>query len=71
MSQEDAAKPPIAEAADLSEPGQEAELREDPPFLADDSPVDSGSAAPEQRVFDAQSHAVTTSAVEKVLADLH
>ena len=72
MSQEDAAKPPIAEAADLSEPGQAAQVREDPPFLADDSPVDSGSAVAEQRVFDAQAHhAATASSVEKVLADLH
>lgn len=71
MSQEDAAKPPIAEAEDLSAPGQDTEVREEPPFLADDSPVDSGSAAPEQRVFDAQAHVVTSTAVEKVLADLH
>jgi hypothetical protein len=71
MSQEDAAKPPTAEAADLSAPGQDAELREDPPFLADDSPVDSGVPAAAQRVFDAQAHAVTASSVEKVLADLH
>jgi hypothetical protein len=71
MSQEDAVNPPAAEVADLSNPGQEPEVHGDPAFLADETPVDSGSAAPGPRVFDAQAHAATASSVEKVLADLH
>ena len=71
MSQEDAANPAVPEAMELPDPGQEMEVHEDPAFLADESPVDSGVASAEPRVFDAQAHAVTASAVEKVLADLH
>jgi len=71
MSQEDVANPPAADAAERPLPGQDAEVRDDPPFLADQGPVDSEPASPEPRVFDAQAHAVTASSVEKVLADLH
>ena len=71
MSQEDAATP-AAEAADSSEPVTVPEVHEDPPFLADENPAGSAMDEPtEPRVFDAQAHAVTATAVEKVLADLH
>ena len=72
MSQEDAATPPVTEAVEPSDPGHDApEVQEDPPFLADESPADSAALPAEPRVFDAQAHAVTATAVEKVLADLH
>jgi hypothetical protein len=71
MSQEDAANPPAAAAADLPNPAQETDIREDPPFLPTDRPWDSAPATPEPRVFDAQAHAATARSVEKVLADLH
>ena len=63
MSQEDAANPAVPEATELPDPGQEMEVLEDPAFLADESPVDSGVVSAEPRVFDAQAHAVTASAV--------
>jgi hypothetical protein len=73
MSQEDAAAPP-ADAV----PTEPVLPHGDTPEAAQPAAHDPGQEVPAEsptaeapRVFDAQAHAVTSSAVEKVLADLH
>jgi len=71
MNQEDPTATPGADASDIADPPFDAQGDHDTPSHADDSPALTDAAPDEPRVFDAQAHAVTSSAVEKVLADLH
>jgi hypothetical protein len=71
MNQEDANAAPTADASERLDPPLDVHGGDDTSSHGDDRPAQEETAPDEPRVFDAQAHAVTAGAVEKVLADLH